>query len=72
MSNKLLDFLVAMAEDPDLRKAFDEDADACMTAHGLSAEEQDLVRRGDVEEIQRRVGDGVNVMSDGHINAYRK
>jgi len=72
MSNKLLDFLIAMGEDPELQKAFDTDAEACMTEYGLSAEERALIHRRDGEEIQRRVGEGVTVKSNTHINAYRK
>ena len=57
MSQKALDYVVAISENPDMAAAHKADADAAMDAYGLSDDDKEVIKSGDVEKIRKHLGD---------------
>lgn len=57
MSKKALDYVVSVSENPDKADAHKADPDAAMDSHGLSKEDKDIIKSGDVEKIRNHLGD---------------
>jgi hypothetical protein len=55
MSTSLGEFLVGLGENFDTLQAFLENPERTMAEAGLSAEDRDLVLKGDVEQLQRTI-----------------
>lgn len=56
MSN-LVNFLKNMGQDADLRERYIQDPDGTMAAEGLTAEEAEAVKTGDLDKIRELAGD---------------
>ena len=52
MSQKALDYVVAISENPDMAAAHKADADAAMDAYGLSDDDKEVIKSGDVKKIR--------------------
>lgn len=59
MSN-LVNFLKNMGQDADLRERYVQDPDGTMAAEGLTAEEAEAVKTGDVDKIRELAGSDAN------------
>jgi hypothetical protein len=57
MSKKALDYVVAVSENPDMADAHVADPDAAMDAHGLSDEDKEVLKSGDLQKIRAHLGD---------------
>jgi hypothetical protein len=57
MSQSALDYVVAVSKDPDKADAHAADPDAAMDAHGLSDEDKEVLKSGDLEKIRQHLGD---------------
>jgi hypothetical protein len=55
-ASKLIDFFIALGDDPEVAKQFHKDPNAAMDAAGLSEKEKELVLRGDQEEVRAALG----------------
>jgi hypothetical protein len=58
MSSRLFYFLIKMAEDLDLQRAYAADPDKVMAKFGLSSSERNLVTSGDTTAVNRAVSGG--------------
>lgn len=56
MTDKLVEFLVALSEDTKLAESFKADKKAAMDDFGLGADDQQLIFDGDNEAIIERCG----------------
>jgi len=57
MSKKALDYVVKVSEDPAMQQAHKADPDAAMDAHGLSDEDKEVLKSGDLQKIRAHLGD---------------
>ncbi len=57
MSKKALEYVVSVSEDPEKAQAHKDDPDAAMDAAGLSDEDKDILKSGDLERIRDHLGD---------------
>lgn len=57
MSQKALDYVVKVSESPEMQEAHKADPDAAMDAHGLSGEDKEILKSGDLQKIRAHLGD---------------
>ena len=57
MSQKALDYVVSVSENPDKAAAHKADPDAAMDAAGLSDDDKAIIKSGDIEQIRNHLGD---------------
>ena len=57
MSQKALDYVVSVSENPDMADAHKADPDTAMDAHGLSEDDKAIIKSGDMEKIRNHLGD---------------
>jgi hypothetical protein len=57
MSKNALKYVVSVSEDPALADSHKSDPDAAMDAAGLSDEDKDVLKSGDLERIRKHLGD---------------
>ncbi len=57
MAKNAAEFIAKLSRDPKLRETFKKDPDGTMDAHGLSAEDKEVLRSGDPERIRTHLGD---------------
>jgi hypothetical protein len=55
-TSKLPVFLIALAEDLELRRAYAKDPESLMAAHGLSEDEKEALRCDNVSAVYRTIG----------------
>lgn len=55
MASKIADFLIAVTEDPNRRKAFRDDPDGELARSGLTTDEQQLLKSGDIKGIRQAI-----------------
>lgn len=57
MAKQAADFITKLSRDPKLRESFKKDPDGTMDAHGLTAQDKEVLRSGDPEKIRQHLGD---------------
>lgn len=57
MAKQAADFITNLSRDPKLRASFKKDPDGTMDAHGLSAQDKEVLKSGDPEKIRTHLGD---------------
>ena len=57
MSRKALDYVISVSENPELARAHQDDPDAAMDKAGLSEEDKEILKSGDLERIRNHLGD---------------
>ena len=57
MSKKALDYVVKVSESPEMQEAHMKDPDAAMDKHGLSDQDKEILKSGDLEKIRAHLGD---------------
>ena len=55
--SKALEYVVKVSENPDLADKHKADPDAAMDAAGLSDEDKEVLKSGDLERIRSHLGD---------------
>lgn len=55
MASKMADFLIAVTEDPQRRKAFRDDPAGELAKSGLTGEQQQLLKSGDIKAIRQAI-----------------
>lgn len=71
MSDKLCDFIKKVNEDEAVRDKFNADKVGTMTDFGVSADDQQLILDGNMEELEKRCGDELcEVNSNPFILTY--
>lgn len=57
MAKQAADFIINLSKDPALRDQFKKDPHGTMDAHGLSAEDKEVLTSGDPDKIREHLGD---------------
>ncbi len=55
--SQALDYVVKVSQNPDMADAHKSDPDGAMDAHGLSNEDKEVLKSGDLERIRAHLGD---------------
>jgi len=63
MSKPLVDFLIKLAEEPELQKSYAAHPEAAMTQHGLSDDEKAVLRTGNEKAILAHIAGPSGVMN---------
>ncbi|WP_196139950.1 hypothetical protein [Aliikangiella sp. G2MR2-5] len=56
MADKLVDFMIQLAKDDDLKQSYIGDANKTMEKYGVSDEDRKLMLSKDYDKIQKRIG----------------
>ena len=56
-ADNALDYVVSVSQNPEMEQAHKEDPDAAMEKAGLSDEDKEVLKSGDLERIRNHLGD---------------
>ena len=71
MSEELTTFMTELATNSEMQEAYKQDPKSLMEKHNLGEEDINLMLTGDVEAIQKKIGDDYKVSGKEWISAFK-